>query len=322
MISNKRSFNDFSEINDINPISMHLDNNDNDRNLDFPQISNNNYFTSLKKIFKIIFTNQTLTQKNYFNCNLLEKKLLKQILIRKHGLKPTDLVMSEENLKSDNPFSFSTIDKLSKMTSSKRKNEMYEYILKLFIDKEMKEFQIINITPINRQYNEKLYSMKEFFKKKFPSKSETEEDVKTMISTFIKLNGLTNKKLNKYFGKEEIKKYRKNYKFKKIVEYIKEEEEIKHKFIKFFSEDISKETQNVVTISKKKIIDKIDKKISDMRSDFIFKNAKCEDEYLKQFKIDITKNKKFKLPMLILDIYQYSQNLVEIIKSTDKKVKY
>lgn len=275
------------------------------------------YFVNLRRILNKIFMDLELRAEDYELCTLFEKKLLKQWLVRKHRLKPTHFVVQDEDLNSHDPFKFQTIVSLSGMTSSKRKNEMYEYVIKSFIDYQIELFRENNISLSNPQLSEKFHSMVAFFKHFFPEQTKSEEATKHVFSTFIKLNGLKNRKLGAYFG-DDLKKYKKNYKFKKCVEYIKLNGDIKGRLAMYLCNG---KNSRIVNSCKQIIQDKIKKKIDQMRDHFVFNSKKCKDTFLKDF-IDKLQKSKSKLPMLVLDIRKYSENLLDILQNENGKIKY
>lgn len=276
-----------------------------------------NQFANLKKILNKIFLNEKVSESDYSECSEFEQKLLKQLLVRKHRLKSTHFVMQDEDLDSEAPFKFETINSLSGMTSCKRKNEMYEYVIKSFIDHEIEMYRERNISKNNPDLSEKFHSMVSFFKHFFPDQTKTDEETKVIFSTFIKLNGLKNKKLKLYFGLD-MKKYKKNYKFKKCVELIKKEARIRDHFAKYLS---GGQEAPIVRSCKQIIREKIKKKVDQMREHFIFRSKKCKETFLQEFIYKLQKSKS-KLPMLVLDIRQYSQTLFDILASDSQKIKY
>ena len=152
-------------------------------------------------------------------------------MTRKFGFKNHDILIHFEDIETDTPFQFNTLQTISKITSTKRKNEIIEFIFKTFIDHQIDSFRRERINPKERGFKNLLFSIKKYFSEIFGVEEKNVEELRTIISTFIKLAGLKNKEYSNFFG--NIMFYKKNYKFSKMIKYVKFNIKLKKKFISF-----------------------------------------------------------------------------------------
>ena len=262
-----------------------------------------NYFKYLKNILRLIFMNEKIKKKDYEKCCDFQKKILKLILIQKFKLSDKDFVFfKKDSLDLDIPFSFETIENISQLTSKKRKNEVFEYIINQYIKNGLKKFK--DELKIKKKIIDCLQIKIQFFKKEFGITTLNKEYLKTIISTFFKLKD--NPKNKNYF--KDFKKYSKNFKYMNMLELLKFNSIQKEKFLLFLDADTK---INIFFCCKNQIASKIESYMENLNNEFSEKYGKNQEEFFTFLKKKIHKNSKTKFPMTIVDIKKYLRDLIK-----------
>lgn len=257
------------------------------------------YFYLLNSLLISFFSREDISEETYNNSSPLEKLLLKSILIRKFGIKKRTFSFISEDWNSDHPLKFNTIQTLCKITSDKRRNETAIYIIKEFMRQELTRFQRQQICPERSQFADFVYSTKQYFLNLFRClvNCQEEHELKKIISCFIDLKSPANKEFKKEICPD---RYRGNFMLKNMILKINQSEELRRKFWGFLDE---KSQHNIFSFCKMTIAKKFGLKVESMEEEFIFKYYKNEERFYYDFKRNVQKP-KYKLPMLILDIWK------------------
>ena len=265
-------------------------------------------FSCMKSVLSHIFNAEIVSKKDYQETSELEKICIKHILVYKFGFGQYHNTLYDEDFGDDSPLKYQSVISLSEMTSAKRKHEIQEFIVKLFIEHEIKTFRRKMISPQNREFKDLFFSTKQYFISNFKVKEIFSEQLKVVMSTFIKLMGLKNKDYDRFFGNVNL--YKNNYKIKNMVKLLAKNGEIKNRFLEFLTESSK---WNIFKSNRESVWSKLKYKIHRMEEEFIFDCAKDSKMFVERLKKQLS-SKKFKLPMLRLDIQQNCDALGKMLK--------
>ena len=269
--------------------------------------SDSRLFENLRVMLMIVFLNLPLAASHYDNCTELEKRLLTLILIKKYRLAQPG--STRLGIHPDRPLSFEAIDSLVHSKSTRRRNEMFNFIIRTFLKYQTQDFrrrQRVYRTVNKRQ---KLELERQFFECNFPKYAGRESEIQTIFSTFVKLSLRRNKHLDRYFG-SNLEACKRNYGYKQCLSWIRPEGPMRRQFVRFLA---GGGDSPIVRVCRSEIRNKIRNKIAKLREDYFYASGKSEREFLADFKTKLTR-RSFKLPKLIQDVVWFSGKFLEQIQ--------
>jgi hypothetical protein len=268
-------------------------------------------FENLKITLPKIFLNIKISEEEYDKCSSFEKVCMKHFLVKKLGIEGKNVCLTQAQIISNTALSFEDFVKLTQITSSKRKNEVIEHIIKIFIENDINLFFKANIDEFEEEFKDPLFVKKLFFGSHFNIENYSKEELRKIITSFFKAKFIKNPGKKPFLNNP--KKYSKNYKYSNMLNYIKKSPILKANLMSFLEEE---NKNNIFAIYRKTIKAKFVLKFEEMEEDLLW-NCMNKTELYLPFLQEQLKNIKYKMPMMILDLLKYSRVIKECLDDDD-----
>lgn len=270
---------------------------------------------NLQSVLGKVFLDLPLFETDFNKCTFFEKRMLQLILERR--FKPKKSAQKDLEKEAGVPFTFGEITELVNSKLKRRRNDMFNFIIRTFIKYQLNKFKKTTGLPTKIDKKQKLRLLIDFFECHFPEEKGSKCQMQRIISSFIKINFRKNKHLKEYFG-ENLEACRSNFRYGKCVSLIRESQLMKRKFEIFLKEN-NEEDSPIMNLCKKSIKKKLKKKVMGLKKDFINQFQCSETNFLSFLKKEINE-RTFKLPMLMRDVKIYSKEFLKKIQNHQSKL--